>query len=100
LFAMASLMILYRDHWYTDILWTAAAVCTIVLAYQEIKAINDGSKLIVRNFYGSLRVQDSTLGTDKDTWTRTLIHGTINHGLQFLSDNLYLLPTTYYGPNS
>lgn len=100
LFAIASLMILYRQHWSTDILWTAAAVCSVALAVTEIRAFSDGSRVMVRNFYGALRVQDSTLGTDKETWTRTLIHGTINHGLEFLSDNRYLLPTTYYGPNS
>lgn len=100
LFAFASLMILYRAHWSSDILWTAAAVCAIVLAVTEIRAFSDGSRVMVRNFYGALRVQDSTQGSDKETWTRTLIHGTINHGLQFLSDNRYLLPTTYYGPNS
>lgn len=100
LFGFAGLMYLYRDHWSTDILWTAAAVCAIVLAVMEIRSTGANSRVMVRNFYGSLRVQDSTSGEDKDTWTRTLIHGTINHGLQFLSDERYLLPTTYYGPNS
>ncbi len=100
LFSFAALMLLYRGHWATDILWTAASVGAVVLAVLEIRATTENCRLIVRNFYGSLRVQDSTAGTDKDTWTRTLIHGTINHGLQFLSDNRYLLPTTYYGPNS
>ena len=59
----------------------------MVLAVVEIRSTSDGSRVMVRNFYGSLRVKDSTEGTDKETWTRTLIHGTINHGLQFLSDN-------------
>ncbi len=100
LFGFAALMLLYRKHWSTDILWTAATVGAIVLAYTEIKSTASGSRVMVRNFYGALRVQDSTAGDDRETWTRTLIHGTINHGLQFLSDNRYLLPTTYYGPNS
>jgi SAM-dependent methyltransferase len=100
LFAFCSLILLYRAHWSTDILWTAAAVGAIVLAVVEIRANAQGSRVLVRNYYGSLRVQDSTSGTDPDTYTRTLIHGTINHGLQFLSENRYLLPTTYYGPNS
>jgi len=100
LFGFASLMLLYRSHWATDILWTAAAVGAIVLAVVEIRSTSNGVRVMVRNFYGSLRVQDSTSGEDKETWTRTLIHGTINHGLQFLSDQRYLLPTTYYGPNS
>lgn len=100
LFGTASLMVLYRSHWSTDILWTAATVGAVVLAYSEIKTTSAGSRVMVRNYYGSMRVQDSTDGEDRSTWTRTLIHGTINHGLQFLSDDRYLLPTTYYGPNS
>jgi hypothetical protein len=100
LFGFVSLMLLYRDHWSTDILWTAAAVGATVLAVMEIRSTAAGSRVMVRNFYGSMRVIDSKDGTDKETWTRTLIHGTINHGLQFLSDQRYLLPTTYYGPNS
>lgn len=100
LFALAALFMLYRLHWSTDMLWTSAAVAAVVLAGVEIRDTSKDSRVMVRNFYGSLRVQDSTDGTDKETWTRTLIHGTINHGLQFLSDNRYLLPTTYYGPNS
>jgi hypothetical protein len=100
LFGFAALMMLYRNHWLTDILWTAAAVGSVVLAVMEIRSTSEGSHVMVRNFYGSLRVQDSKEGTDKETWIRTLIHGTINHGLQFLSDERYLLPTTYYGPNS
>jgi SAM-dependent methyltransferase len=100
LFGFVSLMLLYRSHWATDILWTAAAVSAVVLAVMQIRSTSHGSRVMVRNFYGSLRVQDSTEGADKETWTRTLIHGTINHGLQFLSDERYLLPTTYYGPNS
>lgn len=100
LFGFASLMMLYRKHWSTDVLWTAATVGAVVLAVMEIRSTAEGSRVMVRNFYGSLRVQDSTAGADKETWTRTLIHGTINHGLQFLSEQRYRLPTTYYGPNS
>jgi len=100
LFGFASLMVIYRDHWSTDILWTAATVASIVLAYMEIRSTANGTRVMVRNFYGAMRVQDSTSGEDRETWTRTLIHGTINHGLQFLSEERYRLPTTYYGPNS
>ena len=100
LFAFATLIILYRQSWATDILWTAAAVCTVVLAYTDIKVLADGSRVMVRNFYGALRVQDSTQGSDPSTYTRTLIHGTINHGLEFLADDKAGLPTSYYSPNS
>jgi hypothetical protein len=56
-------------------------------------------RLSVRNFYGALRVRDN--GTQKDfAATRTLTHGTINHGEEFLNPMRRDLPTTYYGPNT
>jgi SAM-dependent methyltransferase len=100
LFATATLMILYREHWVTDVLFTAVSVCAVSLLYTQYQATARNCRVMIRNYYGSLRVQDSTDGEDRSTYTRTLIHGTINHGLQFLSDDRYLLPTTYYGPNS
>jgi len=51
-----------------------------------------------RNFYGVLRVQDSG-GAEVDR-RRTLIHGTIMHGKQFLHPNLRTEPTSYYTRNS
>jgi hypothetical protein len=70
------------------------------------------AKLIVRNFYGVLRVVDA-IGPnvvlvsgnaeqplDGDLRYRTLKNGTIDHGLQFLAPNRRRLPTTYYGPGS
>lgn len=100
LFALATLMILYREHWVTDVLFTAVSVCAVTLLYAQYQATANNCRVMIRNYYGALRVQDSTEGSDPESFTRTLIHGTINHGMQFLSDNRYLLPTTYYGPNS
>ena len=51
---------------------------------------------MVRNFYGGLRVKDSGPLTAQDT-VRTLIHGTINHGEEYLAPNKRDLPITYYG---
>ena len=58
-----------------------------------------GARLLVRNFYGGLKVRDSGPATDP-TATRSLTHGTINHGEQFLYPPKRDLPTTYYGPNT
>ncbi len=56
-------------------------------------------RVSVRNFYGALRVRDS--GTPQEiSATRTLTHGTINHGEQYLNPARRDLPTTYYGPNT
>ncbi len=100
MFSLVSLFVLYRQHWATDVLFTVATVCAGALLYTEHQAMAKNSRVMIRNYYGSLRVQDSTDGNDPESYTRTLIHGTINHGMQFLSENRYLLPTTYYGPNS
>ena len=50
-----------------------------------------------RNFYGMLRVQES--GVDVDS-RRTLIHGTIMHGKQYLHPTFQSEPTSYYTRNS
>jgi len=51
-----------------------------------------------RNFYGVLRVQES--GSAEVDRRRTLIHGTIMHGKQFLHPNFRTEPTSYYTRNS
>lgn len=50
-----------------------------------------------RNFYGALRVVERYEDRDR---MRLLLHGTINHGGQFLAGDRALNPTTYYGPDS
>ena len=47
-----------------------------------------------RNFYGVLRVQDA--GAADVDHRRTLIHGTIMHGKQYLRPELRREPTSYY----
>ncbi len=62
-----------------------------------------GSRLLVRNFYGALRVYDDegkgagavTMGP-----VRILMHGTIDHGEQFQLPQNRRLATTYYAVNS
>jgi SAM-dependent methyltransferase len=65
----------------------------------ETRYVTSGTRLMVRNFYGGLRVHDSVPSTD---WAaaRSLTDGTINHGEQFLNPARRDLPTTYFGPNS
>jgi hypothetical protein len=61
--------------------------------------LTSGTRLMVRNFYGALRVHDSVPSTD---WAaaRSLTVGIINHGEQFLDFARRDSPTTYFGPNS
>jgi SAM-dependent methyltransferase len=68
------------------------------LGWQVRLAVHD-SRVKVRNFYGGLRVKDSGAASDPAS-SRTLTHGTINHGEQFLNPARRNEPTTYYGPHS
>jgi len=50
-----------------------------------------------RNFYGVLRVRETGHGTD---YRRGLIHGSIQHGIQYRDPKLSRYPTAYFGPTS
>jgi SAM-dependent methyltransferase len=84
--------------------WTAMATELLVLVLIgylgfQTRQFTGGYRVTVRNFYGGLRIRDA--GTPKEfSATRTLTHGTINHGEQFLNPARRDLPTTYYGPNT
>ena len=61
--------------------------------------INTGYLSMERNFYGALKVAENGSPGESD-WTRGLLHGTINHGEQFLAAERRDLPTTYYSEES
>jgi SAM-dependent methyltransferase len=68
------------------------------LAYQ-VGQSTTGHRLMIRNFYGALKITDTGPATAFDS-VRRLTHGTINHGEQFLMPARRDLPTTYYGPDT
>jgi hypothetical protein len=81
--------------------FTSEVLVLLLIGYLgfETRQMTSGYRLSVRNFYGALRVRDSGVPTEFDA-TRTLTHGTINHGEQFLNFARRDLATTYYGPNT
>jgi hypothetical protein len=68
------------------------------LAYYENKHVT-GYRLVTRNFYGVLKVRDDEQ-SEETTAQRTLVHGTINHGVQLLDPARRREVTSYYTPNS
>ncbi|MFT7388767.1 MAG: hypothetical protein ACI8VC_002024 [Candidatus Endobugula sp.] len=62
-------------------------------AYQQ-----ESSILNIRDFYGVLHVYDEDIGTEDHY--RSLYHGRIRHGEQWLHDDLKNKPSSYYGYNS
>jgi hypothetical protein len=77
----------------------AVALFLAVTAVHYVRSFRAGAPVAVRNFYGSLRVMDLPSARANEP-IRMLVHGTVDHGRQFLNPALRRLPTTYYGPES
>jgi len=79
----------------------AVAVTTAVTWYvvEYVAYVRGNALVMTRNFYGTLRVRESERGGDLKL-TRSLIHGVINHGWQFVDPNLRMQPISYFGPGS
>ena len=79
----------------------AALLTLAVMGYLGfiIRETGKNTRVMMRNFYGGLRVFDDT-ADDTDDPVRRLMHGTITHGDQYLAPSLQGRPTTYYGPHT
>jgi SAM-dependent methyltransferase len=74
-----------------------ALVFTLGAEVWQIKEFYGNTLLATRNFYGVLRVQEFG---EAASLHRSLIHGTILHGTQYLAPDLARSPTTYYTQTS
>ena len=84
--------------WFGRILWVASIGALAVFLGLHIQEQQKSSILTKRNFYGVLRVNETDMGTK---WaTRSLYHGRITHGEQFLGPRMRSYPRAYYGPHS
>ncbi len=99
----------WQPAWLALVAFTVALIVTLSVVNWKVTA---QARVMVRNFYGGLRVidlaasrvvliQGSTPRTlESASPRRKLMNGTIDHGLQFLAPDRRRQPTTYYGPNS
>ena len=95
-----------------EALLTSAVLISFARAYQQIHADLIHDVFIERNFYGVLRVRESTVnevtpihlnstGMDLLSYHKfELVHGITVHGLQFHDEELRDLPTAYFGKTS
>jgi spermidine synthase len=81
------------------LLWTAAVIGMCVVLVLQARKYGKDAIVQLRNFYGTLRVTQE-FEPPSGTYTRTLIHGTIQHGTQIFSEELRTSPTTYYATDS
>ena len=70
---------------------TGCAIWNVVNFYES-------TIVTARNFYGVLRVQET--GPNEVSRHRTLVHGTIMHGLQYIAPQFNRQPTSYYTKTS
>jgi SAM-dependent methyltransferase len=76
---------------------TAVAAFVGWAAYDYVHAVVQDTRVLKRNFYSSLRTRDDvrTEGT-----VRKMLHGTINHGEQFVDAGKRCQPIAYFGPKA
>lgn len=88
--AIAILALEYRKSAVGDLVWGGLAVGMLALAMNVVQVTGVNTRVMVRNFYGGLRV------VDRDG-SRILVHGVINHGTQLLDPAKRMTPTAYFG---
>jgi hypothetical protein len=67
--------------------------------YAYIGYLAKDTRVMTRNFYGTLRVKDIGVDGEEDA-VRRLMHGVIMHGEQYRAPARRREPTTYYGATS
>jgi hypothetical protein len=96
--ALLAVGALWSQGWLVRAFWIAAAGCMAFVLVRNVGHYEKDTIVRVRSFYGALRVSESTNWL-KEPY-RTLYHGRIEHGAQYVNPPSSLLPTTYYGPDS
>jgi SAM-dependent methyltransferase len=96
--AVLAILALWEEGWIVRAFWAAASVVMIFVLVRSTRAYEKDTIVRVRNFYAALRVKQFSNWL-KEPY-RTLYHGKIEHGAQYVNPPASLLPTTYYGPDS
>lgn len=91
--AMFTLLLEYKKWWATDVALTVVAVAAFVGAGSQMRNYKAPARVILRSFYGGLRVVDQG-------GRRTMVHGVVSHGMQFLEEGKRRMATTYYAPGT
>jgi spermidine synthase len=87
----------WQEGFTARLLWLTVSIAMLVALIAEVHSYQKDALVMTRSFYGSLRVVESIQGGAE---TRTLYHGTVKHGAQYLAAAKRAEPTTYFGPQS
>jgi SAM-dependent methyltransferase len=91
----------YYEAW-TSLPVMATMAATLALCFYLGRTVRENirdNKLIERNFYGILRVRENGTTADWDGY-RSLLHGSINHGEEWIHPKRRRDPLTYYCADS
>ncbi len=96
--AVLAAVVLWREGLQARIFWAGVTVAMCAVLAMNVRTTREDTVAMMRNFYGALRVQEFKTGLNLPY--RSLVHGTIQHGAQYLSFPENRNPTTYYGRRS
>ncbi len=70
----------------------------LAIAWGQFGGVSNSAIAATRNFYGVLTVQDREINVPGEPTRklREILHGRIQHGSQWIDDDLRRIPTTYY----
>ncbi len=98
LFAVLALGVLRRVQLVRMVAVAAILACAVMLVL-KVRSDYTASRVLQRNFYGTLATSDKGSDTPETAW-RQLAHGSIIHGAQFLAPQRRQQATSYYIPTS
>jgi hypothetical protein len=96
--AFLGAVVLWHEGWSARIFWSGVTAAMSVVLVANVRTTREDTVAMMRNFYGALRIQEFKAG--RLLPYRSLLHGTIQHGAQYLSFPENRNPTTYYGRRS
>lgn len=77
------------------VLMVGAVLILAIFVGRTVKQNIGEHRVVARNFYGSLRIRDDGEANDINAF-RTLLHGAINHGEEYIHPSRRREPLTYY----
>ena len=96
--ALLTLVVVWPAGWAQRLVWSVGSALLIYLVVLLHVAFQHNRLVGIRNFYGSLRVEQKNAGPLGIM--RSLTNGTIRHGTQIFSPGMSRTPTTYYSQDS
>jgi hypothetical protein len=97
--AAAALAVTWANGWQQRMLWTVATLLGCALLVVLRVEYGHDALVRLRNFYGTLLVRQTHTPPQAVT-ARTLVNGSIQHGVQWFADDFRRVPMSYYAEDS